>query len=82
MFSIHNLASNFLELEIYYVNKNPGEHKIISSTGLYIYQVNCSMTSGKNTLFLGVKVEGILRQSADVEEVKRRIRDYEKGDFL
>ncbi|XP_066376011.1 rho GTPase-activating protein REN1-like isoform X4 [Miscanthus floridulus] len=27
----------------------------------------------------GVKVEGILRQSADVEEVKRRIRDYEKG---
>ncbi|XP_023156108.1 rho GTPase-activating protein REN1 isoform X9 [Zea mays] len=27
----------------------------------------------------GIKVEGILRQSADVEEVKRRIRDYEKG---
>ncbi|CAL5050369.1 unnamed protein product [Urochloa decumbens] len=27
----------------------------------------------------GVKVEGILRQSADVEEVKRRVRDYEKG---
>lgn len=27
----------------------------------------------------GVKVEGILRQSADVEEVKRRFRDYEKG---
>jgi hypothetical protein len=24
-------------------------------------------------------VEGILRQSADVEEVKRRVRDYEKG---
>jgi hypothetical protein len=36
----------------------------------------------KYTLFLGVKVEGILRQSADVEEVKRRVRDYEKGDFL
>jgi hypothetical protein len=33
-------------------------------------------------LFLGVKVEGILRQSADVEEVKRRVQDYEKGDFL
>ncbi|XP_062227812.1 rho GTPase-activating protein REN1-like isoform X2 [Phragmites australis] len=27
----------------------------------------------------GVKVEGILRQSADVEEVKHRLRDYEKG---
>ncbi|KAF0910562.1 hypothetical protein E2562_003001 [Oryza meyeriana var. granulata] len=27
----------------------------------------------------GVRVEGILRQSADVEEVKRRVRDYEKG---
>uniref|UniRef100_A0A0D9VS30 Rho-GAP domain-containing protein n=1 Tax=Leersia perrieri TaxID=77586 RepID=A0A0D9VS30_9ORYZ len=27
----------------------------------------------------GVKVEGILRQSADVEEVKRRVWDYEKG---
>uniref|UniRef100_A0A453IH02 PH domain-containing protein n=1 Tax=Aegilops tauschii subsp. strangulata TaxID=200361 RepID=A0A453IH02_AEGTS len=30
----------------------------------------------------GCKGEGILRQSADVEEVKRRFRDYEKGDFL
>ncbi|GJN01173.1 hypothetical protein PR202_ga18418 [Eleusine coracana subsp. coracana] len=30
-------------------------------------------------LFAGIKVEGILRQSADVEEVKRRLRDYEKG---
>lgn len=27
----------------------------------------------------GIKVEGILRQSADVEEVKCRLRDYEKG---
>ncbi|KAJ3674148.1 hypothetical protein LUZ60_006140 [Juncus effusus] len=32
----------------------------------------------------GIKVEGILRQSADVEEVKRRVHDYEQGkdDFL
>jgi hypothetical protein len=36
----------------------------------------------KRTLSVGVKVEGILRQSADVEEVKRRVRDYEKGHFL
>ncbi|XP_038984902.1 rho GTPase-activating protein 7-like isoform X3 [Phoenix dactylifera] len=27
----------------------------------------------------GIKVEGILRQSADVEEVKRRVKDYEQG---
>ncbi|KAJ9560381.1 hypothetical protein OSB04_005541 [Centaurea solstitialis] len=27
----------------------------------------------------GVKVEGILRQAADVEDVKRRIREYEQG---
>lgn len=27
----------------------------------------------------GVKVEGILRQAADVDEVERRVRDYEKG---
>ncbi|XP_064949473.1 rho GTPase-activating protein 6-like isoform X2 [Musa acuminata AAA Group] len=27
----------------------------------------------------GIKVEGILRQSADVEEVKRRVREYEQG---
>ncbi|KAL6645888.1 hypothetical protein ACP70R_017496 [Stipagrostis hirtigluma subsp. patula] len=27
----------------------------------------------------GLKVEGILRQSADVEEVKRRLRDFENG---
>ncbi|XP_074563746.1 rho GTPase-activating protein 7-like [Curcuma longa] len=27
----------------------------------------------------GVKVEGILRQSADVEEVKRRLQEYEQG---
>ncbi|KAJ3674150.1 hypothetical protein LUZ60_006142 [Juncus effusus] len=32
----------------------------------------------------GIKVEGILRQSADVEEVKRRVHDYEQGkdEFL
>ncbi|RZR94549.1 hypothetical protein BHM03_00023250 [Ensete ventricosum] len=29
----------------------------------------------------GIKVEGILRQSADVEEVKRRVREYEQGMF-
>jgi hypothetical protein len=28
----------------------------------------------------GVGVEGILRQSADVEDVERRVRDYEQGD--
>ncbi|XP_068641046.1 uncharacterized protein [Aristolochia californica] len=27
----------------------------------------------------GIKVEGILRQAADVEEVKRRVREYEQG---
>ncbi|XP_051141947.1 rho GTPase-activating protein 7-like [Andrographis paniculata] len=27
----------------------------------------------------GIKVEGILRQSADVEEVERRVQEYEKG---
>ncbi|XP_042441819.1 rho GTPase-activating protein 6-like isoform X1 [Zingiber officinale] len=27
----------------------------------------------------GIKVEGILRQSADVEEVKRRVQEYEQG---
>ncbi|KAI4368646.1 hypothetical protein MLD38_017182 [Melastoma candidum] len=27
----------------------------------------------------GIKVEGILRQSADVEEVDRRVREYEQG---
>lgn len=28
---------------------------------------------------LGTKVEGILRQSADVEEVDRRVQEYEQG---
>lgn len=27
----------------------------------------------------GTKVEGILRQSADVEEVDRRVQEYEQG---
>lgn len=27
----------------------------------------------------GVKVEGILRQAADVDDVERRIREYEHG---
>lgn len=27
----------------------------------------------------GVRVEGILRQSADVDEVEKRVRDYEQG---
>lgn len=30
-------------------------------------------------LILGVKVEGILRQAADVDDVERRIREYEQG---
>ncbi|KAJ9560395.1 hypothetical protein OSB04_005555 [Centaurea solstitialis] len=30
----------------------------------------------------GVKVEGILRQAADVEDVKRRIREYEQGELV
>lgn len=30
-------------------------------------------------LLTGVKVEGILRQAADVDEVERRVRDYEQG---
>lgn len=29
----------------------------------------------------GVGVEGILRQSADVEDVERRVREYEQGVF-
>lgn len=28
---------------------------------------------------VGVGVEGILRQSADVEDVERRVRDFEQG---
>lgn len=28
---------------------------------------------------VGVKTEGILRQAADVEDVERRIQEYEKG---
>lgn len=31
---------------------------------------------------LGVWVEGILRQSADVDEVEQRVRDYERGSLL
>jgi hypothetical protein len=27
----------------------------------------------------GIKVEGILRQAADVEEVDRRLQEYEQG---
>lgn len=30
-------------------------------------------------LGVGVGVEGILRQSADVEDVERRVLDYEQG---
>ena len=30
---------------------------------------------------LGVKVEGVLRQSADVDDVDQRIRDYEQGTY-
>ena len=29
----------------------------------------------------GVKVEGVLRQSADVDDVDQRIRDYEQGTY-
>lgn len=30
----------------------------------------------------GTRVEGILRQSADVEEVDSRVRDYEQGNNI
>jgi hypothetical protein len=40
------------------------------------------ITEKINPFSAGIKVEGILRQSADVEEVKRRLRDYEKGHFF
>jgi hypothetical protein len=30
-------------------------------------------------VFAGTKIEGILRQSADVEEVDRRVQEYEQG---
>lgn len=29
--------------------------------------------------YSGTKIEGILRQSADVEEVDRRVQEYEQG---
>lgn len=29
----------------------------------------------------GVRVEGVLRQAADVDEVYRRVREYEQGLF-
>lgn len=34
------------------------------------------------SVFAGTKVEGILRQSADVEEVERRVKEYEEGKFF
>lgn len=33
----------------------------------------------RKNYILGVKTEGILRQAADVEDVERRIQEYEKG---
>lgn len=30
-------------------------------------------------LHAGVKIEGILRQAADVDDVEHRIREYEQG---
>ena len=30
----------------------------------------------------GVRVEGILRQSADVDEVEKRVHDYEQGTSI
>lgn len=30
-------------------------------------------------MLTGIKVEGILRQSADVEEVDQRVQEYEQG---
>ena len=29
----------------------------------------------------GTKIEGILRQAADVEEVERRVQEYEQGIY-
>ena len=47
---------------------------LIFGLNVFIYVFVCVSSKG-------IKVEGILRQSADVEEVKRRVREYEQGKF-
>lgn len=39
----------------------------------------CLLTRLWCIFLLGTKVEGILRQAADVEEVDRRVQEYEQG---
>jgi len=35
-----------------------------------------------NAINTGAKVEGILRQAADVEDVENRVREYEQGLYF
>lgn len=45
-------------------------------------ELPCNFDKINFLLPTGTKVEGILRQSADVEEVERRVQEYEQGIFL
>lgn len=43
--------------------------------------LNCWCVSYESNKYykIGANVEGILRQAADVDEVERRVREYEQG---
>ncbi|KAG0455508.1 hypothetical protein HPP92_024800 [Vanilla planifolia] len=46
---------------------------------LVFFPSHCAELLAFSLSWQGIKVEGILRQSADVEEVMRRVQEYEQG---
>lgn len=48
-------------------------------TGEFNFDVALRIQLNWSIFWEGIKVEGILRQSADVEEVEQRVHEYEQG---
>lgn len=47
----------------------------------FVFKLVFCLVSWSSFVSTGTKIEGILRQSADVEEVERRVQEYEQGTY-
>ncbi|KAL5992643.1 hypothetical protein ACLOJK_013562 [Asimina triloba] len=79
-----NEAADAIEVSFEQWNKRPVKSSIIGRPVLYALEDADGSPSflEKALRFMeqyGVKVEGILRQAADVDDVERRVQDFEQG---
>jgi len=75
-------GSPFLEKALRFLEKHGGGQKLSlpeAFTCCYFSFLDMNFDCFCKSSLAGIKVEGILRQAADVEEVDRRLLEYEQG---